>query len=210
MIDITTADNTSFFESKIMGSRFNAKSSRIKSRSQYQRSQYNQMVTHNPKFEVFLDAMFKSKMPAVEVKDHIVKYVQALETSYTEAVRDLKDVIDRVKDQHRRVLGEQTNRRIERSELETLFVTCIEEVRKEIMKRRLKNELQNRSQFAMDDRSNEETRDFEESLLRLAQLAKNRVRMVDFTNRDKYHLLDLFVNNEKTLLKIYEALFPNR
>jgi hypothetical protein len=62
----------------------------------------------------------------------------------------------------------------------------------------------------MDDRSNEETRDFEESLLRLAQLAKNRVRMVDFTNKDKYHLLDLFVNNEKTLLKIYEALFPNR
>lgn len=126
------------------------------------------MVTHNPKFEVFLEAMFKSKMQAVEVKDHIVKYVQALETSYTEAVRDLKDVIDREKDQHRRVLGEQTNSRIERSELETLFVTCIEEVRKEIMKRRLKNELQNRSQFAMDDRSNEETRDFEESLLRLA------------------------------------------
>ena len=33
---------------------------------------------------------------------------------------------------------------------------------------------------------------------------------MDFTQKDKYHLLDLFVNNEKTLLKIYEALFPHR
>ena len=47
-------------------------------------------------------------------------------------------------------------------------------------------------------------------MLRLAQLAKNRVKVSDFTNRDKTHILDLFVNNEKTLLKIYEALFPHR
>ena len=44
----------------------------------------------------------------------------------------------------------------------------------------------------------------------MAQLAKNRVKVSDFTNRDKTHILDLFVNNEKTLLKIYEALFPHR
>lgn len=47
-------------------------------------------------------------------------------------------------------------------------------------------------------------------MLRLAQLAKNRVKLDDFLAKDKYHLLDLFVNNEKTLLKIYEALFPHR
>lgn len=60
------------------------------------------------------------------------------------------------------------------------------------------------------EKSSEEAKEFEESLLRLAQLAKNRVKISDFTNRDKSHLLDLFVNNEKTLLKIYEALFPHR
>ena len=47
-------------------------------------------------------------------------------------------------------------------------------------------------------------------MLKLAQLAKNRVKISDFTARDKSHLLDLFVNNEKTLLNIYEALFPHR
>jgi DNA-binding TFAR19-related protein (PDSD5 family) len=102
------------------------------------------------------------------------------------------------------------NQAAEKNELETLFVDCIEEVRKEIMKRRLKNEIYNRTKFLQMEKSSEEAKEFEESLLRLAQLAKNRVKITDFTNRDKSNLLDLFVNNEKTLLKIYEALFPHR
>jgi len=53
-----------------------------------------------------------------------------------------------------------------------------------------------------------ETQQFEESLVQLVKLAKNKVKIQDFTQRDKYNLLDLFVNNEKTLLKIYETLFP--
>jgi len=36
------------------------------------------------------------------------------------------------------------------------------------------------------------------------------VKVSDFTAKDKSHILDLFVNNERTLLKIYEALFPHR
>jgi hypothetical protein len=47
-------------------------------------------------------------------------------------------------------------------------------------------------------------------LLKLAELAKNRVKIADFTAKDKVNLLELFVNNEKTLLKIYELLFPHR
>ena len=107
-------------------------------------------------------------------------------------------------------MSERVNVNVERTDLETLFVDCIEEVRKDIMKRRLKNEIYNRKKFQALDKSSEEAREFEESLLRLAQLAKNRVKIMDFTPKDKCHLLDLFVNNEKTLLKIYEALFPHR
>jgi hypothetical protein len=47
-------------------------------------------------------------------------------------------------------------------------------------------------------------------LLKLAQLAKNRVKISEFTAKDRNNLLDLFVNNERTLLKIYEILFPHR
>lgn len=35
----------------------------------------------------------------------------------------------------------------EKNELESLFVDCIEEVRKDIMKRRLKNEIYNKKKF---------------------------------------------------------------
>ena len=54
------------------------------------------------------------------------------------------------------------------------------------------------------------SKEFEESLMRLASFAKGRIKYEDFTNKDKFNILDLFVNNEKTLVKIYEALFPHR
>jgi hypothetical protein len=36
-------------------------------------------------------------MQQQEVKDEIIKYVQALETSYTDAIRDLKIIIEKEK-----------------------------------------------------------------------------------------------------------------
>jgi len=39
-------------------------------------------------------------------------------------------------------------------------------------------------------------------------MAKGRVKLNEFTTKDRENLLDLFVNNEKTLLSIYEVLFP--
>jgi len=149
-------------------------------------------------------------MPNGDVKEEIIKYVQALETSYTDAIRDLKAIIDREKKTSKKVVADKINMSTERNELESLFIECIEEVRKDIMKRRLKNEIYNRKKFQKLDKSSEEAKEFEESLLRLAQLAKNRVKVSDFTTKDKSHILDLFVNNERTLLKIYEALFPHR
>lgn len=97
-----------------------------------------------------------------------------------------------------------------KNDLESLFVECIEEVRKEIMRRRLKNEIYNKKKFQQIDKNTQEAKEFEQSLLKLAQLAKHRVKLGDFTAKDKSNLLDLFVNNEKTLLKIYEILFPHR
>jgi hypothetical protein len=52
--------------------------------------------------------------------------------------------------------------------METLFVGCIEEVRKDIMKRRLKNEIYNRKKFQQFERNSQEAKEFEDSLLKLA------------------------------------------
>ena len=53
-----------------------------------------------------------------------------------------------------------------------------------------------------------ESIEFEDSLMKLAQMAKNRVKLADFSPNDRFNFIDLFVNNEKTLMQIYDALFP--
>lgn len=101
---------------------------------------------------------------------------------------------------------------VEKNELEALFVDCIEDVRKDILKRRLKNEVQtHRKKGGKNQEQDEEaSKEFEDSLMKLASFAKGRIKYEEFTQKDKFNILDLFVNNEKTLVKVYEALFPNR
>ena len=65
---------------------------------------------------------------------------------------------------------------------------------------------------AASDRTNQaaeygKSAEFEETLTRLAEHARGRVKYDEFTSVDRTNLLDLFVNNERTLLKIYELLF---
>jgi len=105
-------------------------------------------------------------------------------------------------------------------------------MRKEVIRRRLKAEVGARKKmggaslaFATINQSrstmgksasqisedNSQNQELEETLNKLADLAKNRVKYDEFTQIDRTNLLDLFVNNERTLLKVYEVLFakPN-
>lgn len=102
------------------------------------------------------------------------------------------------------------NEVLEKSDLENLFVDCVEDVRRNVIKRRLKSEIIGKKKIGRFDEHSEEAKEFEESLLKLANLAKDKVKFSEFTTQDRNNLLDLFVNNEKTLLKVYEILFPKR
>jgi len=53
----------------------------------------------------------------------------------------LKALVEKTRRDGRTAVAQNVNVAQERNEFETLFVSCIEEVRKEIMKRRLKNEI---------------------------------------------------------------------
>ncbi len=101
-------------------------------------------------------------------KTEINSYVQVIETNYNDTIRDLKEFIKREETRNKRLNFEKVNDVIEKSELESLFVECIEEVRKDIMKRRLKNEIYNKKKFQQIDKNTEEAREFEMSLLKLA------------------------------------------
>ena len=77
------------------------------------------------------------------------------------------------------------------------------------MKRRIKTEIaQTRSKpINPYNTARETSNEFEYTLVKLADLAKGRVKHEEFTPKDRNTMLDLFVNNEKVLLKIHEALF---
>ena len=196
---IQDKNNTSLFK---VQKRSAAVSSSLEVKS---RSNYTRIPTENFKFERFIELLFKSRIASEEIKLQIIKYVQALETNYMEVVQDLKDDLAKERQLQRKQNGEQAIVTSERNELESIFVSCIEEVRKDMLKRRLKSEVMLKKS---SQETSTETQQFEESLVQLVKLAKNKVKIQDFTQRDKYNLLDLFVNNEKTLLKIYETLFP--
>jgi hypothetical protein len=158
-----------------------------------------------------VDLLFASKMQSKEIQSELKNYVKALETNYTETIKELRFQNDRLVKKFKKNQGVKVNQTTEKNDLESLFVECIEDVRKDIMKRRLKNEIVTRKKNTITAPINDsDAKAFEESLIKLASLAKNKIKMSDFTSKDRFNVLDLFVNNEKTLIKIYEALFPHR
>ncbi len=47
-------------------------------------------------------------------------------------------------------------------------------------------------------------------MIKLIDYAKNKVKYADFTQLDKYNLLDMFVNNPTTYEYLYKSIFPNK
>lgn len=144
------------------------------------------------------------------MKFEIISYTQALETNYNDVINESKLRCDRLRTQLRKEKSKHVNDVIEKGDLENLFVDSVEDVRRNVIKRRLKAEIIGKKKIGKFDEHSLEAREFEESLLKLANLAKDRVKFSEFTSQDRNNLLDLFVNNEKTLLKMYEILFPRK
>lgn len=58
---------------------------------------------------------------------------------------------------------------------------CVEDVRRDVIKRRLKSEIMGKKKIGKFDETSQEAREFEESLVKLANLAKDRVKYSEFT-----------------------------
>ena len=56
-------------------------------------------------------------------------------------------MIEKERLRNKKIYHERANETTQKNELENLFVECIEEIRKDIMKRRLKNEIFNKKKF---------------------------------------------------------------
>jgi len=73
-------------------------------------------------------------------------------------------------------------------------VACVNEVKKLIVKKRLNAEL---GEKRLQEESQNETTSIIE---KLADLAKTKVSLEEFSAKDRLSLLDLFVNTEEVLL----------
>jgi hypothetical protein len=109
-----------------------------------------------------------------------------------------------------------------KNELMKVLSDSVEEVKKSIMKRRVKQEVKYNNKnrllrgieksYLSEDNSympsdiqttsrenqTDEEANFEETILKLVDFAKTKVKYEDFTSIDKQNLIDLFVNNETT------------
>ena len=81
------------------------------------------------------------KLTVPQVKQELKTFVQALETNYTDSLRALRAKNDKLALQVRQLTAGKASEVSEKSEIEHLFIECIEEVRKEVMRRRFRQEV---------------------------------------------------------------------
>ena len=80
-------------------------------------------------------------MEKEDIKYEILNYVQALETNYNDSISEQKLRFERLKTQLRKEKSKNVNEVLEKGDLENLFVDCVEDVRRNVIKRRLKSEI---------------------------------------------------------------------
>lgn len=118
------------------------------------------------------------------------KFFHDLEVKYNDSIRFLKGSLESEKKKVKQVTAQQSSMFFVKSDLENLFLECVEEVRKEISRRKAKNLV-------------------EQKYTKRSKTSQREERMV-MTPSDKRKILELLISNEQVLILLYEKLFPHR
>ena len=118
------------------------------------------------------------------------KYLNRSELIYKDSIKSAQNNLNSEKKKFLNVSLQKTSAFFEKSEMETIFLECIEEVRKEVIKRR-----------AVINVGQKYTKRASSS---------HKAERSTLSPTDKQKILELLVSNEKVLLLIYEKLFPHR
>ncbi|CAG9318403.1 unnamed protein product [Blepharisma stoltei] len=122
----------------------------------------------------------------IENKEFIGKiedYLRSQEISFLRTLDHQRKIISNLKKQLREFTSEKAKGFLERSDLEDLFLDCVEEVRKEVVRRK--------------SRENSEKRN--------RQTLQSNVHL---TAIDKRLILEKFIANEQVIAVLYDTLFP--
>jgi hypothetical protein len=142
--------------------------------------------------------MLNSELDRETCKGEIKRYVQCLETNYNDKISSMQLANKKLKQEVSKQKTKGLSSVIEKKDLEQLFVDCVEDMRRTIIRRRLRAEVDARKKVGVpkakktietnfgDMQSNKsfenkQVAEFEESLEKLAEMAKGRVKLNEFT-----------------------------
>eukprot|EP00743_Colponemidia_sp_Colp-15_P003311 GILK01003576.1.p1 GENE.GILK01003576.1~~GILK01003576.1.p1 ORF type:complete len:525 (+),score=74.49 GILK01003576.1:89-1663(+) len=114
---------------------------------------------------------------------------------YVEIISHLKGQLEQEKKNVRILKAAKSTFVSEKNELEEFFLQCVEEVRKEIMKRRARSSAHRLSAPVSRNQRHP---------------ASEMPQLDEFTAADRRRVIELLLSNEDVLIFLYERLFPHR
>lgn len=130
------------------------------------------------------------------------KEMKMREDMYEETIRHLRNQMDLLKKSSVKLKRDKVKFSQDKTDLEEFFLQCIEEVKKDILKRRALSRSQSAKKVIRNVASHS---DGGSSSRRLKETGK----LADFTSTDKRKVIELLLSNESILLFLYEKLFPS-
>lgn len=129
------------------------------------------------------------------------------EAQYIDTINRLKSQLQLERKNMRDIKSAKTNYLLEKGELEDFFLMCVEEVRKEILARRMKSaQLLSRNPSKIMTRASS-ARHFPKAAV---PESVEDIKLEMFTEGDKRKVIELLVSNEQVLLFLHNSLFPQK
>ncbi|OMJ76130.1 hypothetical protein SteCoe_24573 [Stentor coeruleus] len=144
----------------------------------------------NKSGEIVLELFHKANCHIDEFMHELEKFFNDLENKYNESLKHIKNSLEVERKRYKTMSAQQTSVFFAKSDLENLFLECVEEVRKEVNKRKIQTVAQ-------------------QKFFKKCNVVHKEIRDV-LTPGDKRKILEMLISNEQVLILLYEKLFPYR
>ena len=142
-----------------------------------------QNIDYNIKFKAFANFLKNLNLSFEEIMEQIEGYIENLNKKYLAIYNNIKQQLEKEKNDSKRENSEKSNYLYQRNELEEIFFNCVQEIKKEIVKRK-------------------------EMSIATTNLSNNN--SIKFSSRDKILVLEQFISNPMISEKLHELIFEKQ
>ena len=138
--------------------------------------------------EILNDLIHKHNFYLDEFLYEAEKVFSDTETKFHDSVKHIKNCLENERKKNKQIATQQSSLLLAKSDMESLFLECVDEVKKEVNRRKVESLVH-------------------QKFRRLNSTAKEST---GFTATDKRKILELLVSKEQVLVMLYEKIFPHR